>query len=793
MADREDGNDGDDAKADARPEGSRLMISSGGGAGFAYIGERGAYLGVGARTRREVQGHGRAVTRAGAEKDGWADAFPSCGGVRPGPGEEGGFRASAGLSPAGRPAALRAMRLFCFSLFLAGSLSLFAQANKVQELEHALADAAPAERSALLIQLAEALEPMNPSAAEAHAAEARKLAPTPAGRLRAEAVLASFQRGRGDYLPALTAARAGLERATALGDDSLRLAFLFVIAQTHWSLTEYPESIATFQQVIALAQRCGESSYVARGEIGIGVVYVQSRQWDLAYPHFERVESLVRTLGDRELLASFLNNLGNCLQGRREFERAEAAHREALELRRAAGNLRGEGDSLLNLGSLATEKGDFAAGLAQGREAIAIYERLAAKRPLVNARTWTALALQKLGRTDEALAQLGLALATAETLGSQALLEKVHRGLAAAHEARGDYQAALESLRRSVAAGEAAANVRTREQISLLNVRFEAERRERELADLRHGQALAAAELARGRLLHYSLAAVLGLTVIAFAAVLSRQRLKLRAERRIVEETRAAHTAAEEANAMKTRLLGVASHDLKGPLRSMIRGAEALAAAPDDRATVERYARLLRGTGEELYTFVGDLIDVAALEAGMLRLDRRLVDVAALAAEVVALHEPRAQEKEQPFSLSVDGGPSHFILADRSRLRQAVDNLVDNAIKFTPVGRPVRVTVSRGDGTVSVEVRDAGPGLKPEDYVRMFQPFQRLSALPTGGESSTGLGLSIVRELVALHGGQLIVNSIPDEGATFRIELPAATAEGAAISGASELHPAAEV
>lgn len=663
------------------------------------------------------------------------------------------------------------MRTAFLLLLLVASIGLAADAGRIERLERALADAGPAERSTLLIELAEALEPMDPAAAEAHADEARKLAATPAGRLRAEAVLASFQRARGDYLPALTAARAGLERATALGDDSLRLAFLFVIAQTHWSLTDYPESIATYQQVIALAERCNEPSYVARGEMGIGVVYIQSRQWELAYPHLARVENLVRGLGDRGLLASFLNNLGNCLKGLEEFARAEAAHREALELRRAAGNVRGEGDSLLNLGTLAVTRGDLAAGLEQSRAALAIYERLGLRRQQVNANVQIGSALRQLERTDEALDHLRAALALTETLGSEALMERVHRGLAAVHEARGDHRAALESLRRAVAAGEAAANEQTRDRIGLLNVRYETARRERELAELRHEQALASADLARGRLLHYSLAAGLLLGVIAFSAVFSHQRLKLRTERRILRETRAARAAAEEADAIKTRLLGLTSHDLKGPLRSMIRAAEAIVAAPEDHGLVLRNAERLRDTSAELFTFVRDLIDVAALEAGMLHLSPGPVDVAALAGDVVAAHQPRAREKEQTLTLTVAGEAPGLILADRGRLRQVLDNLVDNAVKFTPPGGAVRVEVSRRGTGARISVRDEGPGLTPEDYAGIFRPFQRLSARPTGGEPSSGLGLSIAHELTALHGGVLIVDSVPGRGATFSLEL----------------------
>ncbi|MEI6053023.1 MAG: ATP-binding protein, partial [Opitutaceae bacterium] len=106
---------------------------------------------------------------------------------------------------------------------------------------------------------------------------------------------------------------------------------------------------------------------------------------------------------------------------------------------------------------------------------------------------------------------------------------------------------------------------------------------------------------------------------------------------------------------------------------------------------------------------------------------------------------------------------------------QVFDNLVGNALKFTPLGGEILVTLGETAGWVFAEVRDSGPGLGPADFARIFAPYQRLSAQPTGaGEDSTGLGLFIARELLTLQGGRLEVHSQPGHGAVFRINLPVA-------------------
>jgi signal transduction histidine kinase len=120
---------------------------------------------------------------------------------------------------------------------------------------------------------------------------------------------------------------------------------------------------------------------------------------------------------------------------------------------------------------------------------------------------------------------------------------------------------------------------------------------------------------------------------------------------------------------------------------------------------------------------------------------------------------------------------------DPDRLREAIDNLISNAIKYSPVGGNIELNMSLADEDILIRVADEGPGLSEEDVSRLFGRFQRLSARPTGGESSTGLGLSIVKRIIELHGGRVGAQSPgPGRGTTFTIRLPAAGAGTAAPS-----------
>jgi len=113
-------------------------------------------------------------------------------------------------------------------------------------------------------------------------------------------------------------------------------------------------------------------------------------------------------------------------------------------------------------------------------------------------------------------------------------------------------------------------------------------------------------------------------------------------------------------------------------------------------------------------------------------------------------------------------------MCDTDRIREAIDNLFSNAIKYSPIGGKISVTVAREDENTVIRVADQGQGLSPEDLGRLFGRFQRLSAKPTAGESSTGLGLSIVKRIIDMHGGEVTARSDgPGLGSTFTILLPA--------------------
>jgi len=263
------------------------------------------------------------------------------------------------------------------------------------------------------------------------------------------------------------------------------------------------------------------------------------------------------------------------------------------------------------------------------------------------------------------------------------------------------------------------------------------------------------------------------------------QRANTRLEERVAARTQDLTTAnrrlaaqwarLRQANSFKSEILGTVAHDLKNPLGVILGRTEILqemiAAAGMLDENVKVQIGYIRDAANRLTQMVDDLVADAMADALDITIRREPVDISLLVQEVAEANRPLAARKEQ--KTTVVAPPILAAMCDADRIREAIDNLVSNAVKYSPIGGAIDLLVTRQDDGIVVEVRDQGAGLSPEDISRLFGRFQRLSAKPTAGETSTGLGLSIVKRIVDLHGGRIAVESAgPGKGATFKMTLP---------------------
>ena len=248
-------------------------------------------------------------------------------------------------------------------------------------------------------------------------------------------------------------------------------------------------------------------------------------------------------------------------------------------------------------------------------------------------------------------------------------------------------------------------------------------------------------------------------------------------------ELKHARERLREMNEEKNEFMGIVAHDLRNPLGAITGYAEMvleeLASLPPP--SEEKFACSVReatqctgriwDASRRMAGMVQNLLDANRIERGEMKLNRTPTELAALVSSVVETQQPRATAKQQTIHLQNETAPVNVIV-DSNVMVQVLENLVSNAVKYSPPGKNIFVRLKKEAGAVRCEVQDEGPGLSAEDQKKLFGKFARLSAKPTGGEHSTGLGLSIVKKMVEAMNGKVWCESEPGEGALFVVQLP---------------------
>jgi signal transduction histidine kinase/uncharacterized membrane protein len=222
-------------------------------------------------------------------------------------------------------------------------------------------------------------------------------------------------------------------------------------------------------------------------------------------------------------------------------------------------------------------------------------------------------------------------------------------------------------------------------------------------------------------------------------------------------------------NEEKNAFLGIAAHDLKNPLGVVIGTAELMRSCKDE-ALITKLSGNIVGAGTRMLRLVKDLLDANAIEEGRFTSNLERCNLRVLIRECVDNNTLAGTNKG--IQLQLEHGNACWVRTDKNATLQVLDNLISNAVKYSPRNTTVHISTAAGDDFGSISIRDEGPGLDADDLKKMFGKFTRLSARPTGGESSNGLGLSIVKRLAEAMGGTVSCESQLGHGATFTLRVP---------------------
>jgi signal transduction histidine kinase len=243
----------------------------------------------------------------------------------------------------------------------------------------------------------------------------------------------------------------------------------------------------------------------------------------------------------------------------------------------------------------------------------------------------------------------------------------------------------------------------------------------------------------------------------------------VRLERKLIEKQR----ELTGNNEMKNKFIGIVAHDLRNPIIS-IRGFSELLIKDGNNFNEEQneFLGIIHATSRNMLAMINDLLDISRIESGNMQLTQKNGSLNKLIIERIQLIQLQADKKHISIHKELSRIPD--VAFDEHRMGQAIDNLISNAIKFAPIGSSVYLTLKQNGELVKFSVTDEGPGIPREEQHLLFSEFHRLSIRPTGGETSTGLGLAIAKKIIEAHNGMIEFETQEGMGSTFSLVLPIA-------------------
>ncbi len=227
----------------------------------------------------------------------------------------------------------------------------------------------------------------------------------------------------------------------------------------------------------------------------------------------------------------------------------------------------------------------------------------------------------------------------------------------------------------------------------------------------------------------------------------------------------------KEANEFKKDVLGMAAHDLRNPINAILGFSSLIRDISPKTDEIKNYANYINEAAQQMNDLLNELLNSAANDATELELNRIDFDLIPLIEGIINSFKQQALSKHQ--SIKFNWSADHiFINADKQKIKEVLENLISNAIKYSDKEKLIEVYTEKRDSAIVIKVKDEGPGFNDSDLKKIFKRFQRLSAKPTGNEPSTGLGLYIVKKIIEQHEGVITVDTEINKGSTFNIILP---------------------
>ncbi len=605
--------------------------------------------------------------------------------------------------------------------------------EKIDEIEAAV-DASRQKRDELEKKLQQALELRNTNPKEALdlarqiRREAKQLNFTneEAEAFRAEALcyelLSDFKQA---YLHAEKAKALFVLSENTLGEAKV----LSLMANIYLQLGQYDSALDYNVRSLTIYENLNYAKGIGSALNNIGLSYFHLGDYQKARRYFEKALVHREKHNLKKGKAYTLNNLASVCEKEKDYEQALRLQQQSLEIMRELKDKRGEAAVLCNKSKVHAALGEFHRAIELQQQSLEIEQALGNIVGEVES-------LFELGKIysnptfeqaddQKAIAYWQAALSKAEQVGEKEISYMIHHALSEMYAKHRNFEAAYQHCRQYS---------ELRETVISNDVYQKAQGFELKVAELEDKKALT----------YYKL---------------------------LSDELSLLNFSLSKAIELKSELIGIVTHDLSNPLQAIIGYAQLANAKSKDAEQVVKYTTQIEQVANQMQAIIEHWLKVAADESSMRNAGKKEVNLNAVIKHVLDTMRVFVEKKSQ--EIVIDEQASASVLADPQLLYEVFENLISNAIKYSPIEKKISVTITSDEHMATVSVKDEGQGLSADDMKKLFGKFQTLSSKPTMGERSTGMGLFITKQIVELHQGKIWAESEgKGKGTTFLVQLP---------------------
>ena len=618
----------------------------------------------------------------------------------------------------------------------------------------------------------------------------------------------AFELGYNDNTAGLSRCREALSLAKNIGFQKGVHAAQAVLGRLLFERGDLDSAMIFYNRALPYFEKKNEKRALRNLYKNIGVVHQERKSFDDAFDHYKRALTISEELGDLTMLGNAYNDLGSLIIARgynakndssnyqNYFKEAASYYAKAIEYFEQAHYRRGTALANGNLAIIDSELKQFKTSLEYARKALDYFEEMGYDYYRTISYNRMAQTYHDMGQYGDAIVAANKALEIAKRMESKLDMRDAYARLSEATEKQGNYKQALEYHKLFNDTHFQIVNEQTQKNIEELEEAYQARKKEEEIAKLNVEKALQKQELKNQQILLVASILVIALVGVLCLVLYLSVRRKSRINRLLSEqkeEIKTQNELLEEKNRLigsqnqqisgqneklralneeQKNLIAVVAHDLISPLNKIKGLTHILELSGEMNPEQQSIKEKIDEVSESGRSLISKLTSLLSFENNDFKVTYQKIGLNTLVQQMVNDHNAYAGNKN--IQLHFEGLPEELeVDTNKDLLTRIVDNLLSNAIKFSPAGKDVYVRVMEEDkGCFTVIVHDQGPGIGQADQAKLFRKFQRLSAQPTAGETSTGLGLSIVKSLVDRLEGKISVKSEEGEGASFKVSFP---------------------